>query len=103
MLSEFTGTLKKDIRLTQTHINQGYQITKDWNVQKKNSFWMPSKRKGKKNKEENILWKAHYLTSRLSHWKPFALAFASQWNVSLCECRIGEPSHSSYQSYQLIN
>ena len=64
------GTLKKDLRLTQTHINQGYQITKDWNVQKKNSFWMPSKRKGKKNKEENILWKAHYLTSRLSHWKP---------------------------------
>ena len=102
MLSEFTGTLKKDIRLTQTHINQGYQITKNWNIQKKKKtvFGCHLKEKEQSGK--------YFVESTLSNIKvitleTIALAFASQWNVSLCECRIGEPSHSNYQSYQLIN
>ena len=61
---------------------------------------MPSKKKELRGK--------YFVESTLSNIKvitleTIALAFASQWNVSLCECQIGEPSHSNYQSYQLIN
>ena len=85
------------------------KILNDWREEEKQMiFCCHLKRSGK-----GILWKpVNYQISRLSliifcgngwiikhqgyHMGNHCVAFPSQWNVSLCECRIGEPSHSSY-------